>query len=64
MLGSLRKIWPWKSGGFEKTEIPVNVWPPLMVNGSFNLEIVFSILLLLFGMMLVVWLEKSGSPKP
>lgn len=60
MLGSLRKIWPWKTGGFESTEIPINVWPQLMVNGALNTDLLYSGGLLIFGIVLVVLLERFG----
>ena len=53
MLGSLRKVWPWKETLEFITDrhgelVPLierNVLPALQVNGSFNMEIVYASLL-------------------
>ncbi len=60
MLGSLRKIWPWKTGGFESTETPANIWPQLSINGSLNSDALLSILLIIIGGGLVLLLDYVG----
>ena len=66
MLGSLRKVWPWKEVLASITDrhgeliptIEQNVLPPLTTNGAFNLEIVYALLLALAGFALVVIIER------
>ena len=66
MLGSLRKLWPWKevveSMTNDKGEIiPLvvnNVLPPLQINGAFNTEILFAILLAAVGFAAVLLLDR------
>ena len=60
MLGSLRKIWPWKTGGFESTEAPANIWPQLSINGSLNMDVIFSMLLMIIGAGLVLLIDHVG----
>jgi len=60
MLGSLRKIWPFKAAGFEDTEVPVNIWPSFMINDSLNMQLLFSIGLMVFGIALVLLLDRFG----
>ncbi|MCA9839073.1 MAG: DUF368 domain-containing protein [Trueperaceae bacterium] len=60
MLGSLRKIWPWKTGGFSDTETPANIWPALSINGTLNSEVLVSIALIIFGAALVLILDFVG----
>ncbi|MBX3014867.1 MAG: DUF368 domain-containing protein [Caldilineaceae bacterium] len=65
MLGSLRKVWPWKEVLATITDrhgelIPTiehNILPPLTVNGAVNLEVVYAILLAIGGFLLVIVLE-------
>lgn len=60
MAGSLRKIWPWKAetvAGTD-TETAANVLPPWTVDGSFNLEIVWALLLATAGLGLVLLLDR------
>lgn len=61
MLGSLRKIWPWKSSVGEQIE--VNVLPLLSFQGEFNTEIIYAILLAILGFALVLGLEQRGHTK-
>jgi putative membrane protein len=66
MAGSLRKIWPWKaetSAGADPTEALTNVLPPWNVDGAFNLEIVWAILLAAAGLGLVLLLERVARPR-
>ncbi|MCE7979570.1 MAG: DUF368 domain-containing protein [Caldilinea sp. CFX5] len=66
MLGSLRKVWPWKEVLATITDrhgelIPIverNILPPFTVNGAFNLEIVYALLLAIVGFALVMILEQ------
>lgn len=68
MAGSLRKIWPWKetvatittpSGEVVPTE-QVNILPQGTIDGVFNLEILWAVLLALFGAALVVGFDLIG----
>lgn len=56
MLGSLRKIWPWKVGDS-------NVLPELGSGGAPNQELLAGIGLMLLGLLLVVALDKYASKK-
>jgi len=67
MLGSLRKIWPWKetlttfidSQGKEIPALQINILPP-----SFNSEVGLALLLMLVGILVVLsldlWAHKKG----
>lgn len=66
MIGSLRKIWPWKEALETMVDrhgevVPVverNLIPPLMINSAFNMEIAYALAAALFGMALVIVLER------
>lgn len=74
MLGSLRKVWPWKvdlaylvdaqgalvldSHGEKIAAVQQNVLPTLMIEGAFNWEIVFATLLAFAGLGLVILLHR------
>jgi putative membrane protein len=66
MLGSLRKIWPWKIDLAFMTDrhgelVPIlqqNILPPWSVNGAFNMEIVIGLALGLTGCAAVLLLER------
>lgn len=66
MLGSLRKVWPWKEVLATITDrhgdlIPTverNILPSFSINGAFNLEIVYALLLAIAGFAIVVILEQ------
>lgn len=66
MLGSLRKVWPWKEILATITDrhgdlIPTverNILPSFSINGAFNLEIVYALLLAIAGFAIVVILEQ------
>jgi len=60
MAGSLRKIWPWKAetAGATDAETAANVLPPWAVDGSFNLEILWALLLALAGLVLILALDR------
>ncbi len=69
MLGSLRKVWPWKETLEFTTDrhgelVPLierNVLPALQVNGSFNMEIVYALVAALLGLALVLLIERWGA---
>lgn len=71
MLGSLRKVWPWKevlsfitdSHGEVIPTIERNILPPLMVNGAFNMEIAFALGLALSGLALVLVIDYAANTK-
>ena len=66
MLGSLRKIWPWKEVMATITDrhgelIPTverNILPGLTVNGSFNSQILIALLLAVAGLVVVILLDR------
>ena len=66
MLGSLRKVWPWKIDLEFMTDrhgelVPIlqqNILPPWTVNGAFNTEIVIGLALGLTGCAAVLLLER------
>ena len=72
MLGSLRKVWPWKEtlefGADRHGEmfplVERNVLPALQVDGHFNLAIIFALLAALLGLALVLVIERWGAPDP
>ncbi len=64
MLGSLRKLWPWKEA-IEVAEIEGEIitlveqlaWPALQVEGQWNLEVALAFSLMMVGMIVVRWLN-------
>lgn len=64
MLGSLRKIWPWKSAGFGSTDIPENIWPQLVINGTLNFDLLISLALIACGIGLVLLLDGVAAETP
>jgi putative membrane protein len=72
MLGSLRKVWPWKvdlewtigSHGEKVPTLQENVLPPLTAAGSINPEVAIALTLAALGFFVVVllerWAETSG----
>ncbi|GIV79335.1 MAG: DUF368 domain-containing protein [Litorilinea sp.] len=66
MLGSLRKVWPWKETvafitdrhGAILPTVERNVLPPLTVQGAFNLEILYALGLALVGFGLVMLIDR------
>lgn len=66
MIGSLRKVWPWKEvtstmidrHGAEVPLSEVNILPPLTINGAFNLEILYALLAALLGLAIVLLIER------
>lgn len=71
MLGSLRKIWPWKVDvewvvGRHGERVPTvqqNVLPEMFTNGSFNTEVAVAAVLALVGLVAVILLERWGTPE-
>lgn len=69
MLGSLRKVWPWKMTletieGRHGRQIPVvqeNVLPPWEIAGSWNTEVLAALALVAVGFGLVLVLERLGA---
>ncbi|MCS6827922.1 MAG: DUF368 domain-containing protein [Caldilinea sp.] len=66
MIGSLRKVWPWKETvatmldrhGEEVPLLQRNFVPPFFVEGSFNTEIVFALAAALLGVAIVLVVER------
>ena len=66
MLGSLRKIWPWKEVLSTITDrhgelIPTverNILPALTANGNFNMEILIALGLAVLGLVVVILLDR------
>ena len=66
MLGSLRKIWPWKEVVATITDrhgelIPTvehNILPALTANGNFNMEILIALGLAVLGLVVVILLDR------
>lgn len=71
MIGSLRKVWPWKevveyitgSHGEMIPTIERNVLPAWRVNGAFNTEIAVALVLALIGLGLVLMLDQVANRK-
>jgi len=69
MIGSLRKIWPWKEvlsttidrHGEEVPALMKNVLPAVTVNGAFNTEILYALIVGLMGFVAVILLERLGN---
>ena len=62
LLGSLRKIYPWKTGlvSEEEPSLATNVLPPVFVNGELNGALLGALALIVLGAALVLVLEKVG----
>ena len=58
MLGSLRKIWPWKLGGLEDTDIVQNVLPQVFVGRHLNTELFASVFLMVLGIGLIILIDR------
>ena len=61
MLGSLRKIWPWKLSGLEDTEVVRNVLPQTVINGQVNAELLVSALLVILGVGVIIIIDRLTS---
>jgi putative membrane protein len=64
MLGSLRKIWPWKTRTDVADELGVtlpaverNTLPPLVIGGDVNAQVLLAVALALLGVLVVVVLD-------
>ncbi len=63
MLGSLRKVWPWKAAGADvdaDIDAAANALPALTQNGAFNAGILVALLLALVGFVLVLVVDRQG----
>ncbi len=66
MIGSLRKVWPWKEvvetmvdrHGEVVPLVERNFVPPVMINSAFNMEIVYALAAALLGMAIVIVIER------
>ncbi|GIK73291.1 MAG: DUF368 domain-containing protein [Chloroflexota bacterium] len=66
MIGSLRKVWPWKETlqtmidrhGVEVPLVERNIIPPLMVGNAFNFEILYALAAALLGVAVVLLVER------
>jgi putative membrane protein len=63
ILGSLRKIWPWKEISGVHDEFISNYLPELTINGSLNSEVVIAAVLALTGVIVIVLLERYATQK-
>lgn len=71
MVGSLRKIWPWKEvvstiidrHGQEVPQVMKNILPPWTIQGAFNTEIMFALAVALIGFGVVILLERLATRK-
>ncbi len=69
MMGSLRKVWPWKETletyidrhGDTVPLVEKNILPTFMVDGSFNVEILYAVIAALLGLGLVLVIERWGA---
>jgi putative membrane protein len=69
LIGSLRKIWPWKNvldyivdrHGELIPTVERNILPPLTVGGDFNFTILYAIGLAALAFVLVLGIERAGS---
>lgn len=57
MLGSLRKIWPWKLGGLDDTDIVQNVLPQVLTNGQINTEVFVGAALIAVGIGVIIFID-------
>lgn len=69
MVGSLRKIWPWKETvetmldrhGVEIPIVQQNVLPTFSTPNGFNIEIIYALGLMIFGFVVVIVVERLGN---
>ena len=59
VLGSLRKVWPWKEAGGD-VDTAANALPALYQGGAFNTAILVALLLALVGFVLVLAVDRQG----
>lgn len=55
MVGSLRKVWPWK---VEEGDTVTNVLPPLTIDGAFNTEVALALGAMALGLGSVLLIER------
>ncbi len=65
MLGSLRKLWPWKETSLvaevEGEIVPIVeqlTWPALHIDGQWNLEVWLAFSIMMVGMLVVRWIDR------
>jgi putative membrane protein len=63
ILGSLRRIWPWKEVSGVHDEVISNYMPDLTVNGAINTEVVAVIVLTIIGVIVMITLERFAAAK-
>jgi putative membrane protein len=71
MLGSLRKVWPWKETisyitdrhGAILPTVERNILPPLTTNGALNNEVIFALVMALVGLALVLVIDFTANKK-
>ena len=71
MLGSLRKVWPWKQTISFITDrhgeiIPTverNILPAFTLNGAFNVEVIYALALAIVGLSLVLFIDYAANRK-
>ena len=60
MLGSLRKVWPWKEVAGGDMDAAANTLPALTQGGAFNTVILVALLLAALGFVLVLVVDRQG----
>ena len=63
MLGSLRRIWPWKASLNGPELLQENMMPTFIENGGLRQETVILIALMVFGVVIIVLLERLANKK-
>ncbi|MCO5186375.1 MAG: DUF368 domain-containing protein [Anaerolineae bacterium] len=63
ILGSLRRIWPWKEISGVHHEFIANYVPDLTINGSINSEVLIAVVLALTGVAVIIILERFAAAK-
>lgn len=63
ILGSLRRIWPWKEISGVHDEYIANYMPDLTINGSINSEVLIAAVLALIGVAVIIALERFATAK-
>lgn len=61
ILGSLRRIWPWKEVSGAHDEFISNFLPSLTVSGGINTEVLIAAMLALVGVGVIVMLERYAT---
>lgn len=63
MLGSLRKIWPWKAAMDGSELLQQNTIPTIIENGALNQTTIVPIALMVLGVVIIVILERLANKK-